>query len=335
MNNKHIYNNCPNNLQLLQDFLDGSGINYESNIELKKKTWIHRGGICSIFITPNDSETLLKTTQFLYDNNIKFLTVGHTSNIYIKNECNVDVVVNTARCNKYEVINNTIICECGASVSRIAKDLTKQGIAGFEHLYELPGTVAGAIHNNSSCLSNSISSLLISATVITEDGIVSEMTQEDFKFRYRTSVMKDKALRGVIIKAKLKVNLGNSIELEQIAASTNARRRANLEGKAHNLGCTVNRLFCNGRMPLQYQIPSRIYDWCIKFKEKDSLIRKKKHKDFLCKITGYSHISKYISNKSIITFMWIDEGADAAFPDYLEFMRKIFKTDKVEIEVIK
>lgn len=330
-----MYNNNQNLLQLLEDFLNSNSIHYEKDVELKKKTWIHRGGMCSIFITPNESEKLLDAAQFLYANNIKFLIVGHTSNIYITNECNIDVVLNTARCNKYEIINNTIICECGVSVSRIAKDLTKQGIAGFEHLYELPGTIAGAIHNNSSCLSNSISSLLISATVITEDGRVSEMSHEDFKFKYRTSVMKDKSLRGVIIKAKLKVNQGDVIELEQIAANTNARRRADLEGKAHNLGCTVNRLFCNGRMPIRYQIPIRIYDLYIKLKEKDTLIRKKKYKDFLCKITGYTHISKYISNKSIITFMWIDEGADDAFPDYLEFMRKIFKTDKIEIEVIK
>lgn len=33
--------------------------------------------------------------------------------------------------------------------------------------------------------------------------------------------------------------------------------------------------------------------------------------------------------------MWLDEGADIAFPDYLEFMRKVYKTDKIEIEVIK
>ena len=335
MNNLSFYNNNPNDLQLLEDYLNSNSIHYEKDVELKKKTWIHRGGKCAIFITPTDSDTLLQVSQYLYANNIGFLVVGHTSNIYITNESNIDVVLNTVRCNKFENLDNTIVCECGASVSNMAKEMTKKGVAGFEHLHELPGTVAGAIHNNSSCLSNSISSLLVSATIVKEDGTVSEMSYDDFHFRYRTSIMKDKTLKGVIIKAKLKVTQGNADELEQIAAKTNARRKVNLEGNAKNLGCTVNRTFCNGRMPLQYLIPSRIHDFCIKFKEKDALIRKKKHKDFLCKIAGYSHISKYISNKSMITFMWIDEGADSAFPDYLEFMKKVFKTDHVEIEVIR
>ena len=138
-----------------------------------------------------------------------------------------------------------------------------------------------------------------------------------------------------IIKAKLKVGKGNADELEKIAANTNARRKKNLEGKAHNLGCTVNRCFCNGNMPIHYMLASRIYKLYVNLIEKDSFIRKKRYKDFICRITGYSHISNYISDKSIITFMWIDEGADKAFPDYIKFMREVFKTDKIEIEIIK
>ena len=33
--------------------------------------------------------------------------------------------------------------------------------------------------------------------------------------------------------------------------------------------------------------------------------------------------------------MWTDEKADSAFPRYLEFMKKVYKTDKMEIEVIE
>ena len=32
--------------------------------------------------------------------------------------------------------------------------------------------------------------------------------------------------------------------------------------------------------------------------------------------------------------MWLDDDADAQFSNYLEFMRKVYKTDKVEIEII-
>ncbi len=329
------YNNNEHIIQKLLEFLNNNNIDYERDVDLKKKTWIHRGGICSVFITPSDNEALQKTIQFIYGNNINFLVIGHTSNIYIINDCNISVIVNTARCKKFEILNDTILAECGTSVSQMAKELTHQGIEGFEHLHQLPGTVAGAIHNNSSCLNNSISSLLISATVVTEDGSVREMTYEDFNFKYRTSILKDKTLKGVIIKAKLKVGKGNADELEKIAANTNARRKKNLEGKAHNLGCTVNRCFCNGNMPIHYMLASRIYKLYVNLIEKDTFIRKKRYKDFICRITGYSHISNYISDKSIITFMWIDEGADKAFPDYIKFMREVFKTDKIEIEIIK
>lgn len=319
----------------LKTFLENKNIPFESNICLKKKTWIHRGGMCSLFITPTNSDDLSFIIQFLYKENIKFLLVGHTSNLYILNECNIPVVVSTSKCNQYHITENSIICESGAGVSRMAKEMSKQGIAGFEYLHELPGTVGAAIYNNSSCYSNSITALLISAEVVTEDGEIKIMKPEDFDFKFRTSIMKEKRFNGVIIKATLKLERGDASQFEKFAQKTKESRNKNLEGNAKNLGCTVNRCFINGKMPFKYLLPFKIYNTFLRLTEKDKDTRKSKSKYFICKISGYSNIAKYISDKNMIVYMWLDEGADAAFPDYLEFMRKVYKTDKIEIEVIK
>ena len=55
----------------------------------------------------------------------------------------------------------------------------------------------------------------------------------------------------------------------------------------------------------------------------------------ICTLTGYKSIAPYVSLKNPIIFSWIDEGADTAFPLYLEFMMKVYKTDKTEIEIIR
>lgn len=60
----------------------------------------------------------------------------------------------------------------------------------------------------------------------------------------------------------------------------------------------------------------------------------RKTKNFLCYIAGYKNLAKYISDKNKIVYMWLDDDADAQFSNYLEFMRKVYKTDKVEIEII-
>ncbi len=319
----------------LKIFLENKNIPFESDVCLKKKTWIHRGGMCSLFITPTNSDDLSSLIQFLYKKNIEFLLVGHTSNLYILNDCNIPIVVSTSKCNKYYIADNNIICESGAGVSRMAKEMSKQGIAGFEHLHELPGTVGAAIYNNSSCYNNSITALLISAEVVTEDGEIKIMKPEDFDFKFRTSIMKEKRFNGVITRATLKIEKGDANIFEKLAQKTKESRKNHLEGNAKNLGCTVNRCFINGKMPLKYKLPLSLYNLYLRLREKDIDIRSKKRKEFICKISGYSHITKYISDKNMIVYMWHDDGADAVFPSYLEFMRKVYMTDKIEIEVIK
>lgn len=39
--------------------------------------------------------------------------------------------------------------------------------------------------------------------------------------------------------------------------------------------------------------------------------------------------------KNPIIFSWLDDRADTVFPLYLEFMKKVYKTDKIEIEIIR
>ena len=115
----------------------------------------------------------------------------------------------------------------------------------------------------------------------------------------------------------------------------NEERKRVLEGHSKNLGCTVNRCFINGRMPLRYNVPCRLYSLFLKVTGCNYMERKKKAKEFLCRISGYPTIIPYISDINPIIFVWRDSGADEAFPLYLLFMEEGYRTDKIEIEIIK
>ena len=85
----------------LISYLESHSIAYETNVDLRNRTWIHRGGIAGLFISPLSAEELEIAVIYLYVNNIRFLLIGHTSNLYILNECNIPVVVSTAKCRNY------------------------------------------------------------------------------------------------------------------------------------------------------------------------------------------------------------------------------------------
>lgn len=319
----------------IKSYLDANRIQYDINVDLKKKTWIHRGGLADIFITPSSSNELEIVARFLYTYNIKFLLVGHTSNIYILNECNIPVVVSTVKCRSYHVEKGKIYCEAGVGVINLSKQMVFLGIKGFEYLTGLPGTIGAALVNNSSCKSNSISQLLVTAKVVLHDGTVKIFTKEDFKFDFRNSVFKKGDIIGTIVSAVLEAMPGDSKTLQKIAKENDEERKRILEGPYQNLGCTVNRCFINGPMPLLLRITLRLTSLILRCVCCSNDKKKEIQKRVLCYISGYYSIVPYVSSINPIIFRWVDEGADAAFPLYLEFMSKVYKTDKLEIEVIK
>ena len=240
--------------ELLTKYLDTQKIQYETHVDLKKRTWIHRGGIAGIYISPASADELETIVSFLYSEDISFLLIGHTSNLYILNECNIPVVVSTAKCRYFQIEDGQLFCEAGVGVINLSKQMIKQGIKGFEYLTGLPGTIGAALVNNSSCRENSISELLVSARVVLKDGSIKIFLPEDFKYEFRNSVFKKHEVEGTIISAVLKVTLGDAAKMQQMAEENDQDRARRLEGHTKNLGCTVNRCFINGRMALWLRI---------------------------------------------------------------------------------
>ena len=182
---------------------------------------------------------------------------------------------------------------------------------------------------------SNVSKLLISAEIVLSDGTLKTFSYDDFEFNFRTSIFKEKLLRGVIISVVLRVEYGNPEALQAIAAHNDLERKRILEGNAYNLGCTVNRAFINGKMPIVFYTLCCIYNMWLKCLPIADCEKKIRRRNFLCRISGYNDIKQYISPKNPIIFMWTDEKADKAFPRYLKFMKHVYKTDKIEIEIIK
>ena len=322
------------NINEIKQFLSYNAIDFSENVDLKKKTWIHRGGVASLFVIPSNTSELKLVVAYFYNRSLDFKLFGHTSNLYVRNETNIPIVITTHKCSKYYVENEIIHCEAGTGVIKLSNDMVAKGISGFEYLTELPGTVAAALINNSSCKKNSISNLLISADVLLHDGSIVKLAPEDFKFAFRTSVFKQKKLNGVIISVRLRAEYASVVNLKRIAEQNAKDRKIRLDGHAKNLGCTVHRAFSLGKMPMKYYLPALFIKlWCNVLGKSNEYYNTKCNK-FLCRISGCEIAYPYISKKNTIVFLWLDDGADEAFPIYLKFMESVYRTSQIEIEII-
>ena len=312
----------------MKQFLYENSIPFKENVLLSKKTWIKTGGICSYWITPNTLVQLEEVCNYLYTKGIKFDIVGQTSNLFYHSTCKPQVVISTTNINQSVIKGDVITCDCGCNVMHLAKKAMEAGYAGFYGLIGLPGTVASAVVNNAGCYGCSISSMLISADVLMSDGSVRTMVKKDFGFIKRSSVFKRKEVNGVILSVNLKLKTADDVDGEyRKAERVSIDRKRNQEGYAMNLGSIY------ATKTRRKNIKNAISAICVKvagwigYSDKAIV-----QKHTLLRLYGYRDLDQYISNKTINTFIWRDICAEHKFCRYKQFMSKVYRDLKMEIE---
>lgn len=312
----------------IKEFLINNNITYDENVSLASKSWINFGGIASLWITPKYVGELVEVCRYLYDNNIAYDLVGQTSNIFFHSSYNPQVVVSTVKVNGYSIEDNTLTCDCGCNVMKLAKEMLANGYAGFYGLVGLPGTVASAAVNNAGCFSCSISEMLISAEVLMPDGAIKTFTKDAFGYEKRSSKFKKREVKGVVLSVKLRLKKAENIEEEyKKSEETIIYRKTRQEGPAKNLGSVF------AEMKRKKNLRNRITRIIVKLAGLVGVANLRlADKKLLLWWYGYSDLNDYVSDKKINTFVWRDAEAEQQFVRYKEFMAKVFEGLRLEIE---
>ena len=304
----------------------------QHNISLKSRTWIHRGGNVKNFYLPKNLEELIDIGRYLFEMNIDFITIGHTSNIYFKNSFNIDSIIDTKRLTSFEKYDDkTILCECGVHISKFANHCIEKGYIGYEGLINLPGTIGGAIVNNSSCYNCGIENILKSIDVLFPNGNIVNIEKKDIGYTFRNSHLKSGIIKGIVLRAYLDIShKSSSEELKKIAFNNNIDRKTSQEPPAYNLGSTVN---CFYRRFNIRNIIIKLVTVFTKLVIKKRATATKIIKRLTLSLYGKRYLNKYISDKKIECFIWKDENADNYFNEYIDLINKIYKKYSVEIEI--
>lgn len=306
----------------------GEGYQYIKDCDLSKVTWIHRGGVVDLFVEPLSTDALVAICRVCYANHLSFMVVGHTSNLYFLKEQCPSIIISTRKLSSWIIKEDGIHCQPGVVVKKLASYCTTQGISGFEGFVDLPGSVAGATVNNSSCFGSAISSLLQSCTVLKEDGEIVELSNQDLQYSKRNSILKNKQLNAVVIEVVLKITYGLVDELIAKAKANHQKRIDTQEGPVQNLGST----FAETTISKSAGFIVRRIDQVATFFNVSHPFRFRKR--WLLALYGYLDLDRYISDKNLNCFVWKDENADKKFKRYLRFINRITSLRRLEIEII-
>lgn len=298
------------------------------NSRLSNCTWIKRGGVVDLFVEPTTLDELIEIVRACCNNNLTYMVIGHSSNLYFLENNLPNVVISSRKLESWEIKEDGIHCQCGCRVKRLAKYCVDNSIAGFSGFTDLPGTIGGAVVNNSSCFGSIISDIFEYCTFIDNTGNISTLTKSEMKYEHRNSIIKKGELKGVILEIVLSVRKGDREELQQKAFAAHKKRMRTQEGPAHNLGSTYAEVAYTKKAAFVMRQIDRVVRI---FHLKNGYRWKKK---VLLLYYGYNYLDRYISDRNINCFIWKDDNADNAFLQYQSFINRISTSNRLEIQLI-
>ena len=162
---------------------------------LKNITTIGLGGQCKEFICPEDESELMRITSK------DPLLIGNGSNICFITEFYNRSIVSLKKMKKYIHLDNEhISCSSNISCTRLARFLHNNRQPGYEFLYGIPGTIAGAVSMNAGAFNREIMPYVYSLDLLDEDGVMYTLKNNEISYSYRTSNIEKKS---IIISVKL------------------------------------------------------------------------------------------------------------------------------------
>ncbi len=315
----------------IDSILQQNNIPYHKHVSLKTKTWIKRGGETRYWVQPATKEQLILVVEILNQTSIVYEVVGSTSNCFFTEEYNPEVTISTTKINTVIFGEEEIECDCGYNMIRLSKYCIKHGISGYEGFIGLPGTVGGAVINNSGAYNSEISRLVRKIELITPDNKIIYLNREQMNYSYRNSSLKSKLILGVVLSVVLDAcQREDSQKLKNKAHEFIQHRKKYQENKYPNLGSIHSelKLWENkwSFKSLLFKILSRILKFlpCIPGNK------------LIFYLHGHPGLSKFVSEKSINCFIWKDPStSENDFFMYLDFFKKHSKSAILEIQIKK
>ena len=201
--NQNIYN------QLIQ-IIDKTRVLIDE--PMKKHTTFRVGGNADYFVMPRTTEEVQKVVALCKNENLPYYILGDGSNLLVGDKGYRGVIIQIYKeMNKITVEGECIRAQAGALLSKVGSVALEAGLTGFEFAAGIPGAVGGAVVMNAGAYGGEMKDILASATVLTEDGTILTLKNEELELGYRTSIIAKKNY--IVLEAEYQLQRGDEAEI--------------------------------------------------------------------------------------------------------------------------
>ena len=186
-------------------FSTGSILEHEP---MSRHTTFSVGGPADIFVRPETVEEIQWVLQYARERKAPFFVVGNGSNLLVSDDGFRGIILNLGqKFQKIRVEGETIEAEAGALLSRVARAALDNSLTGLEFAAGIPGSVGGAAAMNAGAYGGEMKDVISEAEVLTEDGRVLILTNEDLDLGYRHSCIFDRHY--IVLKVRMQLEKGS------------------------------------------------------------------------------------------------------------------------------
>ncbi len=206
---------------------------------LGRRTTLQVGGAARIFLEPADPAAPAAALRLLRTAGVPFLPLGRGSNLLVP-DAGVDGVVIALEGPAWRAFtpggDGTVWTGAGLRLKQLCGLATKAGLAGFEFLEGIPGTVGGALRMNAGAMGGWMFDRVEEVELMSPEGEIARLPRAAFHVDYRHC----RELRDAIaLGARLRAGAAATAPAEDIARQIDVYRRKRQESQPReaSAGC--------------------------------------------------------------------------------------------------
>ncbi|MEZ6095004.1 MAG: UDP-N-acetylmuramate dehydrogenase [Pirellulaceae bacterium] len=166
------------------------------NEPLAPYTSLKLGGVAEYFAEPTNRGELISLVERFSSEDKPIRLLGGGTNILVRDEGVPGLVIHLAspEFSQMSVNGQTLTAGGGVRLNHFVSTCAREGFSGPEHLVGIPGSIGGALHNNSGSGGNDIGLWVKRVVALTRNCEVVERDRESMSFSYRSSSLNELAI---------------------------------------------------------------------------------------------------------------------------------------------
>jgi UDP-N-acetylmuramate dehydrogenase len=194
------------------------------DVPLRRYTSIRVGGPADALFHPRNVDELRVIAQHAKRRNIPILILGRGTNLIVRDKGIRGWVISLTQGMKKIRMNGEVVeAEAGLSLQRLVQFTGQKGLTGMEPFFGIPGTVGGGLAMNAGAWGAELKDVLLSMTVMKEDGTLNEQPRSKLRFSYRHL---DLPSSWIILKGRFQLKQDRKEEvLERVRSYSEMRKK--------------------------------------------------------------------------------------------------------------